>query len=154
MLVVLELFQKATMADFSIKNYEDLDENTIQELIEFAESRGGFFREDLKRFSIRKRASIEYLQQIFSLSGISVQILEPKAVVDIFASSATTLAPPREAEEIIGFGKHKGQTWGEAPTEYLKWVQGSMHGYNVEIAKKIMIYRKTLERRERESRDG
>ncbi len=146
MVVILELFQKATMADFSIKNYDDLDENTIQELIEFAESRGGFFREDLKRFSIRKRASIEYLQQIFSLSGISVQILEPKAVVDIFASSSNSLTPPREADEVIGFGKYKGQKWGEAPTEYLKWVQGSMHGYNAEIAKKVMIYRKTVER--------
>ncbi|MGB5964311.1 MAG: hypothetical protein WBF77_07540 [Sulfurimonadaceae bacterium] len=154
MVIILELYQKATMADFYIKNYKDLDENTIQELIEFAESRGGFFREDLKRFSIRKRASIEYLQQIFKLSDIDVQILEPKAVVDIFASSASTLTPPREADEIIGFGKHKGQKWGEAPTEYLKWVQGSMHGYNAEIAKKIMIYRKTVERREKEREDG
>ena len=123
MVVILELIQKATMADFSIKNYDDLDENTIQELIEFAESRGGFFREDLKRFSIRKRASIEYLQQIFSLSDISVQILEPKAVVDVCASSGSTLTSPREADEVIGFGKYKGQTWGEVPTEYLKWVQ-------------------------------
>ena len=153
-MVILELFQKATMADFSIKNYNDLDENTIQELIEFAESRGGFFREDLKRFSIRKRASIEYLQQIFSLSGIDVQILEPKAVIDIFASSGNSLTPPREADEVIGFGKYKGQKWGEAPMEYLKWVQGSMHGYNAEIAKKIMIYRKTVEREAKESRDG
>jgi hypothetical protein len=150
--VVLELYQKATMADFFIKNYDDLDENTIQELIEFAESRGGFFREDLKRFSIRKRASAEYLQQIFKLSDIDVQILEPQAVIDIFASSGSSLTPPREADEIIGFGKYKGQKWGEAPTEYLKWVQGSMHGYNAEIAKKVMIYRKTLEKRERESR--
>lgn len=151
MLVILELYQKATMADFIIKNYDDLDENAIQELIEFAESRGGFFREDLKRFSIRKRASIEYLQQIFQLSDIDVQILEPKMVIDIFASNGSTLTAPRESDEIIGFGKHKGQKWGEAPTEYLKWVQGSMHGYNAEIAKKIMIYRKTVERREKES---
>ena len=151
MLVVLELYQKASMADFVIKNYHDLDENAIQELIEFAESRGGFFREDLKRFSIRKRASIEYLQQIFKLTDIDVKILEPKVVVDIFASSGSTFKAPREADEIIGFGKHKGQKWGELPTEYLKWVQGSMHGYNAEIAKKVMIYRKTLERREKES---
>lgn len=151
MLAVLELYQKSTMADFVIKNYDDLDENTIQELIEFSESRGGFFREDLKRFSIRKRASIAYLQQIFKLSGIDVQIQEPKMVVDIFADSAKALKAPREADEIIGFGKHKGQKWGEAPTEYLKWVQGSMHGYNAEIAKKVMMYRKTLERREKEA---
>ena len=151
MLAVLELYQKSTMADFVIKNYEELDENAIQELIEFAESRGGFFREDLKRFSIRKRASIEYLQQIFKLSDIDVQILEPKVIVDIFASSGSTLKAPREADEIIGFGKYKGQKWGEAPTQYLKWVQGSMHGYNAEIAKKVMMYRKTLERREKEA---
>jgi hypothetical protein len=154
MLIILELYQKATMADFSIINYNDLDENAIQELIEFAESRGGFFREDLKRFSIRKRASIEYLQQIFKLSDIDVQIREPKIVVDIFASNGSTFKPPREADEIIGFGKHKGQKWGEAPTAYLKWVQGSMHGYNAEIAKKIMIYRKTVERQKKESMDG
>ena len=151
MLIVLELYQKASMADFVIKNYDDLDENAIQELIEFAEGRGGFFREDLKRFSIRKRASIEYLQQIFQLSDINVQILEPKVVVDIFASNGSTFKAPREADEIIGFGKYKGQKWGEVPTEYLKWVQGSMHGYNAEIAKKVMIYRKTVERREKEA---
>ncbi len=146
MLVVLELYQKATMADFVIKNYAELDENTLQEFIEFAENRGGFFREDLKRFSIRKRASVEYLQQIFKLSGIDVRILEPKAVIDIFATSNTLTTPPREAEEIIGFGKHKGQKWGELPDEYLKWVQSSMHGYNAEIAKKVLSYRKAVER--------
>ncbi len=152
MVVILELYQKATMADFSIKNYDDLDENTLQELIEFAESRGGFFREDLKRFSIRKRAPIDYLQDIFRRSGIDVQILEPQVIVDVFASSGNALTAPREAEEIIGFGKYKGEKWGEAPTEYLKWVQSSMHGYNAEIAKKVMIYRKSVERREKESR--
>ncbi len=146
MLVVLELYQKATMADFVIKNYAELDENTLQELIEFAENRGGFFREDLKRFSIRKRASIEYLQQIFKLSDIDVQILEPKRVIDIFATSGPLSTPPREADEIIGFGKHKGQKWGELPDEYLKWVQSSMHGYNAEIAKKVLSYRKAVER--------
>ncbi len=151
-MVVLELYQKATMADFRIKNYDDLDENTLQELIEFAESRGGFFREDLKRFSIRKRAPVEYLQQIFERSGIDVQIMEPKTVVDIFAGSGSSLKVPNEAEEIIGFGKYKGQKWGELPTEYLKWVQGTMHGYNAEIAKKVMIYRKTLERQAEEKR--
>ncbi len=151
MLIILELYQKAMMADFVIKNYDDLDENAIQELIEFADSRGGFFREDLKRFSIRKRASIEYLQQIFQLSDINVQILEPKTIVDIFASNGSTFKAPREADEIIGFGKYKGQKWGEAPTAYLKWVQGSMHGYNAEIAKKVMIYRKTVERRAKEA---
>ncbi len=151
-MVILELYQKATMADFLIKNYDDLDENTVQELIEFAESRGGFFREDLKRFSIRKRAPIEYLQQIFKRSGIDVQIMEPKTVVDVFANIRSGLNVPHEAEEIIGFGKYKGQKWGELPTEYLKWVQGTMHGYNAEIAKKVMIYRKALERQAEESR--
>lgn len=151
MRVVLELYQKATMADFVIKNYDDLDENTLQELIEFSESRGGFFREDLKRFSIRKRAPIEYLQQIFALSGIDVQIVEPKKIVDIYADKTSALTPPREADEIIGFGKHKGQKWGELPMEYLKWVQGTMHGYNAEMAKQIMTYRKALERQEKSS---
>jgi len=152
MQITLELYQKANMADFVIKNFDELDEYHIQLLIEFAEGRGGFFREDLKRFSIRKRASIEYLLQIFKLSDIDVSILEPKKIVDIFATNASTLKSPREADEVIGFGKYKGQTWGEVPTTYLKWVQGSMQGYTAEIAKKIMIYRKAVERREREAR--
>jgi len=144
MQVVLELYQKATMADFAIINYKDLDENTIQELIEFSEQRGGFFREDLKRFSIRKRASIDYLQQIFARSGIKVSIREPHKIIDIYADNS--LKKPREADEIIGFGKYKGQTWGELPLDYLKWIQGSMQGYNAETAKKIMMYRKASER--------
>ena len=49
MQVVLELYQKQTMADFAIINYDALDDFTRQELIEFALERGGFFREDLKR---------------------------------------------------------------------------------------------------------
>lgn len=153
MLVILELYQKATMADFLIKNYDELDENTLQELIEFAESRGGFFREDLKRFSIRKRAPVEYLQQIFERSDINVKILEPKRVVDIFAEKSSILTPPHVAEEVIGFGKYKGQKWGEVPDEYLKWVLSSMHGYNAEIAKKVLMYRKSVEREEKYS-DG
>ena len=151
MRVVLELYQKAYMADFAIINYNELDENTIQELIEFSEGRGGYFREDLKRFSIRKRASREYLQEIFKHSEIDVEIRKPHVVVDVFAHN-NTLKPPSEVDEVIGFGKYKGQTWGELPIEYLKWIQGSMQGYNAEVAKKIMIYRKTLERRKKESR--
>jgi len=152
MQIDLELYQKANMADFVIKNFDELDEYHIQLLIEFSEGRGGFFREDLKRFSIRKRASVEYLLQIFKLSDIDVIIREPKKIVDVFATNASTLKAPREADEVIGFGKYKGQTWGEVPTTYLKWVQGSMQGYTAEIAKKIMIYRKAVERREREAR--
>ena len=81
-MVILELRQKATMADFFIKNFNDLDENAIQELIEFAEIRGGFFREDLKRFSIRKRASIEYLEEIYpeSLTCIVLQSYKVQAL--------------------------------------------------------------------------
>ncbi len=152
MQIRLELYQKANMADFVIKNFDALDEYHIQLLIEFSEGRGGFFREDLKRFSIRKRASVEYLLQIFKLSDIDVTILEPQKVVDVFATSATTLKKPREADEVIGFGKYKGQTWGDVPTTYLKWVQGSMQGYSAEIAKKIMIYRKSVERRDNEAK--
>lgn len=145
MRVILELYQKSYMADFAIINYKDLDENTIQELIEFSEGRGGYFREDLKRFSIRKRASRSYLQQIFALSGIEVEIREPHAVTDIYAHKST-LKVPSEVNEMIGFGKYKGQSWGELPMEYLKWMQGSMQGYNAEIAKKIIVYKKAQER--------
>lgn len=146
-MVLLELRQKATMADFYIKNFKELDENAIQELIEFAEMRGGFFREDLKRFSIRKRASIEYLQEIFTRSGIDVQIseaLQPQIII-----SGQRNMPPREAEETVNFGKHKGEKWGKLPTEYLMWIKASMQGYNADIAKAILIYRKEQENREK-----
>jgi len=146
MQIVLELYQKADMADFVIKNFDELDEYHIQLLIEFAEGRGGFFREDLKRFSIRKRASVAYLLQIFKLSDIDVSILEPKKIIDIFADTSSVLKAPREADEVIGFGKYKGQTWGDVPMTYLKWVQGSMQGYSAEIARKVIIYKKAYER--------
>lgn len=145
-MIILELYQKRTMADFYVKNFADLDENAIQELIEFAQNRGGFFREDLHRFSIRKRASAEYLQAIFRLSGIDVQITEPLALQTMFTADKKT--PPREADEIISFGRYKGQKWGETPTEYLKWVKASMQGYNADIAQKILWYRKEKEREE------
>ncbi len=146
-MIILELYQKRTMADFYIKNFADLDENAIQELIEFSQNRGGFFREDLHRFSIRKRASVEYLQTIFRLSGIDVQITEPLALQTIFTNDKNT--PPREADETINFGKYKGQKWGETPTEYLKWVKSSMQGYNADIAQKILWFRKEQERKEK-----
>ena len=144
MKVVLELYQKATMADFVIKNYDELDENSIQELIEFSQQRGGFFREDLKRFSIKKRASIEYFEQLFALLDIEVTVQKPHEKIDIFARDP--LKAPREADEVIGFGKYKGQTWGELSQEYLQWIQGSMQGYNAEIAKKVIVYKKACER--------
>lgn len=146
-MIILELYQKRSMADFYIKNFSDLDENDIQELIEFAQNRGGFFREDLRRFSIRKRASIEYLQTIFKLSDIDVQISEPLALQAVSATDKNR--PPREQDEIINFGKYKGQKWGETPTEYLKWIKASMHGYNADIAQKILWYRKEKEREEK-----
>ena len=149
MQVILELYQKASMADFAIINYNDLDENTIQELIEFSEGRGGYFREDLKRFSIRKRASRSYLQQIFKLSDIDVEIREPHAIVDVFAHKKVFKAPS-EADEVIGFGKYKGQTWGELPIEYLKWMQGSMQGHSADTARKMIVYHKTLARNTQE----
>ena len=146
MQIVLELYQKANMADFVIKNFDELDDYHIQLLIEFAEGRGGFFREDLKRFSIRKRASVAYLLQIFKLSDIDVTILEPKKIIDIFADTSSKLKAPRESDEVIGFGKYKGQTWGDVPMTYLKWVQGSMQGYSAEIARKVIVYKKACER--------
>jgi uncharacterized protein (DUF3820 family) len=146
-MIILELYQKRTMADFYVKNFTDLDENAIQELIEFAQNRGGFFREDLHRFSIRKRASVEYLQAIFRLSGIDVQITEPLALQAMVTADKNT--PPREADETISFGRYKGQKWGETPTEYLKWVKASMQGYNADIAQKILWYRKEKEREEK-----
>ena len=151
MQIILELYQKATMADFVIKNYDDLDDYSIQELIEFSEERGGFFREDLKRFSIRKRAERSYFLQLFKLIGLNVELLEPKMIVDIYASSSKQLKVPREAKEIIGFGKHKGVCWGDVPTEYLKWVQGSMQGYSADIARKVLMYRKAVERDKKSS---
>lgn len=143
-MVILELRQKATMADFFIKNFNDLDENAIQELIEFAEIRGGFFREDMKRFSIRKRASIEYLEEIFKRSGIDVRITEPQHV---FRSAGNM--PPKELDETINFGKYKGEKWGDLPPEYLMWIKGAMQGHNAEIATSIILYHKEKEKREK-----
>ena len=150
MLAVLELYQKSNMADFVIKNYDDLDAYTLQSLIEFSEDRGGFFREDLKRFSIRKRADRDYFLQIFKLAEIDVDIREPLQIVDVFATQLKGLETPREADEIIGFGKHKGNRWGDLPLEYLKWVQGSMQGYSADIARKVMIYKKACERQKQD----
>ncbi len=138
------------MADFVIKNYDDLDAYTLQSLIEFSEDRGGFFREDLKRFSIRKRAERDYFLQIFKLAEIDVDIREPLEIVDVFAARSKGLKSPREADEIIGFGKHKGSRWGDLPLEYLKWVQGSMQGYSADIARKVMIYKKACERQKQD----
>ncbi len=138
------------MADFVIKNYDDLDAYTLQSLIEFSEDRGGFFREDLKRFSIRKRADRDYFLQIFKLAEIDVDIREPLQIVDVFATQPKGLETPREADEIIGFGKHKGSRWGDLPLEYLKWVQGSMQGYSADIARKVMIYKKACERQKQD----
>jgi len=137
-MIQLELRQKAYMAEFLIKNYDQLDENGIQELIEFAERRGGFFREDLKRFSIRKRAPVEYLEEIFKCSGIDVSITEPH--YEVFKQARNM--PPKELETTINFGKYKGEKWGDLPTEYLMWIKGAMQGHNADIANSIISYRK------------
>jgi len=35
---------------------------------------------------------------------------------------------PKELKEKIGFGKHRGQEWGELPKDYLIWVASSLQG--------------------------
>jgi len=151
MQIRLDLYQTRSGADFYIKNYDDLDDNALQELIEFAENRGGYYREDLKRFSIRKRAERSYLEKIFRLAGLDVLIREPKS----FASAAEqtfiggkSLTAPNVVSEVITFGKHKGELWGELPENYLRWIQGSMKGDNVEMAKAVLFYRQALKRQE------
>lgn len=151
MLIELDFYQTKTMSDFYIRNYSDLDENSIQELIEFSEVRGGYFREDLRRFSIRKRASIEYLEQIFSAVQIDVRIQKPIETLDIYHSESTEIKRPVEMDKKIGFGKYKEETWSEIPMAYLKWVHGAMKGYNAEVAKRVLIYKMALERKERTS---
>jgi len=154
MLIELDYYQKQTSADFYIKNYAKLDAFSLQSLIEFALERGGFFREDMHRFSLKKRADLEYMQKLFSLAGLEVFIREPKGI-EILRENAKygvkSIVAPSVATEVINFGKHKGELWGDLPLSYLKWIQGSMQGHNAEIAKKIIIYNKTLARNAKES---
>jgi len=157
MLIELDYYQKQTSADFYIKNYAKLDAFSLQSLIEFALDRGGFFREDMHRFSLKKRANLEFMQKLFSLADLEVFIREPNGMETLGKneeSGAKVLVAPSAASEVINFGKHRGELWGDLPLPYLKWIQGSMQGHNAEMAKKIMIYKKALERRKQdEERD-
>ena len=156
MLIELDYYQKQTSADFYIKNYKSLDAYSLQSLVEFALERGGFFREDMHRFSLKKRADLEYMQKLFSLAGLEVFVREPKGLEHLAQNSkygVKSLKPPAVASEVINFGKHRGELWGDLPTTYLKWIQGSMKGHNSEVAKKIIIYRKTVERNAREAQE-
>jgi len=153
MLIELDYYQKQTSADFYIKNYAKLDAFSLQSLIEFALERGGFFREDMHRFSLKKRADLEYMQKLFSLAGLEVFIREPKGIEHLAQNAkygVKSIVAPAAASEVINFGKHRGELWGDLPLSYLKWIQGSMQGHNAEMAKKIMIYKKTLERRKQD----
>jgi len=149
MRIELDLYQTRSGADFYIKNYSELDDNALQEIIEFAESRNGYYREDLKRFSIRKRAERSYLEKIFQLSGLDVSIREPKSFLSSDEQTfygVKKLHVPNVISEVVTFGKHKGELWGDLPEAYLRWIQGSMKGDNVEMAKKVLLYRQALKR--------
>jgi len=132
------------MADFKILNYNELDALALQELIEFSEQRGGFFREDMRRFSIRKRADIEYLQAIFDREGLHVELTLPQTAFITTSHSSKVLLKPAAYDEVIRFGKHQGTTWGALPDAYLQWVRSSMKGVNSDIATSIIIYKKIV----------
>ncbi len=111
--VKLVVYEHQDGVDFKIKNINDLTHKTIEKLRVFATKRGGYFRQDLARFDIKRRLSQKDVLQIFELLEIDIEI-----VIDDEDNAKDYPASQR----IVEIGKYKGFKWCDVPLTYLKWM--------------------------------
>jgi len=54
---------------------------------------------------------------------------------------STSKKEPKELKYKIGFGKHRGQEWGELPKDYLLWVASNIQGEASKYAQTILNWK-------------
>jgi len=67
-----------------------------------------------------------------------VAIAELEARKSSMKNPAKSNKPLKELEMIIGFGKYRGQTWGELPKDYLSWIASNLQGEAKRISEIIL----------------
>lgn len=130
----LILEEKESETVFHMIDTEGVKPEMLEQLRQFSQSRGGFFREDLKLFSVRKKWTKKTAQQIFELLEISVTFVDYSDSRDqtSIADENTSLVKQelvsykKQTVEVIGFGKHKGTRWSELPLHYVQWLHNNL----------------------------
>jgi uncharacterized protein (DUF3820 family) len=109
----LTLYEHKSGVNFKIKNINQLDIQTIEKLKNFALKRGGYFRQDIAKFDIKRKLNQKQILQVFELLEIAVEIIDDN-------ENSTKDYPT--SQEIVNFGKYKGYKWCDIPLTYLKWL--------------------------------
>jgi len=122
-LILLSIEEKNDETVFHMRNMNKLDYKTLNTLEEFSTSRQGFFRKDLKKFSVRKKWTAVIAKQVFELLEINVQ----------FGVPAEVLAEQLHKQR-ISFGQHSGTRWEDIPLKYLKWMLTREENHNWYLA--------------------
>ncbi|MBU1666838.1 hypothetical protein KKC13_00320 [bacterium] len=118
-MIKLSLEEKGSEMVFHMMEVETIDSEMLVRLKTFSESRGGFFRADLKLFSVRKRWTQKTARQVFELLNIPVKFID--------ISDNEELYEPLHKQRIY-FGKeHYGKRWEELPKSYLSWIISKMN---------------------------
>lgn len=113
-MIQLSLEEKGSETVFHILEIETISPDTLARLKTFSETRGGFFRADLKLFSVRKKWTQKTARQVFELLNIPVKFID--------ISDNEELYEPLHKQRIY-FGKqHYGKRWEELPKSYLSWI--------------------------------
>ena len=105
----IKLFVKYTSSNVEFR-FTNIHKDIIHILQDFAIRRGGFFRYDLKKFSIHRKLNKQQLLQIFECMGINAEIIEEN----------TRGEEGMLQNQKILYGRYRGYRWSEIPYDYLK----------------------------------
>lgn len=97
--------------EFSIKNPKGLTKEHKQIIYDFVTIRGGYFREDLNKFGIKKKWDLVYVTKLF-------KALELPFIVN---DESEEKEEDKLCNQLVNFGKYRCSQWKDVPLDYLNW---------------------------------
>lgn len=97
--------------EFSIKNPKDLTKKDKQIIYEFVNTRGGYFREDLNKFGIKKKWDLAYVNKLFKALELSFVVYDESEEKE----------EEKLCNQLVNFGKYRSSQWKDVPLDYLNW---------------------------------
>ena len=135
-MITLKCFSIHTGTRFIIVNFKDTPDQELLDLCNYIVKRGWYPFNNMARFEIPKKLTSNQFEKLFAEENIQTKIEE----IQEFQTSTQLINNLFQScdEEIVSFGKYKGQPWSDMPIDYLLWlIQNSEHEDIVEHAKAV-----------------
>jgi len=81
---------------------------------------------------------LSWLSKNLNSDDRQIAIAELKSRKQMSTQAKAKKQKAKELDMIIGFGKFRGQTWGELPKDYLLWVASNLQGAAKHIAETVL----------------